>query len=962
MYVAVFSPLHQKYLDLYGNYFSEFPILYKYSKFGRIDLLDIFLKSGDFFEFNNEMIEIIIRKNVFTSFQLIHKCDGIVTPKIISDISKSFKDYILLLNLECKIGEIIFNGKHFQCLNFITWDISPYILGKWIESVAEDDNFVSVKIQFLENDSYSVNLDENEDEIATLYSICDNTSIIHAIKNSDIDFIDEDGNNLFLLAIKYQQKNLAKILIDDVNLEHKNKNDDDALKLALFNPDFWKSNFSFSLCEEIFLRTEEITEIHLSMVASKELDFFDDMLQCFESFSEFEDLILCTVIFSAECSRKIILKQFRFEDDYDDYISRNFKNVTHKFYLFCKYGDRSAINLINAIDLQDLRTGPYLFYACLNNMPELAFELLEKDIDLSIQYYGKRIEFYSRNPEISGKILEKMSCVLFSDNFSIIHPGSYTVVRNITEGAYGKIRQISLRKNQKHLILKESKDCKSEGYISEDVIKEIFFLRKINSSFPDSCGKIYGVLANEQCLDIAMEFEGLSLDNYALRLTEIERKEQFVSIFRQVLECTANLHCLGIIHYDISAKNIVVKQGKVKLIDLGISKYYEIFPFKRNVKVSFQYIPWISMDNWKKNIVTNGEISVSAENFKGLNYTSDVFSIGVVMCQYIYKTFNLGFYFDDYDRLIYRSLDIANFVGDKHNISSTKNTIDKNIHTVKNIKPAFLDMEILLSYPDVFPLLKYMLTMNSEKRFIPRMILNLPPFGERYNVRIGKLPLQWEKNSDITHSLLRTKRYDFDQIDSMINMYKNETVKVFNNARIDVIESLIQHNRGSHYKAEISDNSIFNCIFATMRYDDFPALSASYVEKFWLTFYRCIFECIELTDKFKQMIPQITTKDITFTPVSLYVSYIALNLELEGKPYIHVFGKIYEELIYFLSAVKNDFNVWNVISVIAKDLHELENYDLRNEETILNTIDEGRNILSNFKDGFYMDKLDQITI
>lgn len=942
MRVAIFTENHEKYIDLERLILSDVPVLYKIYYDHTITIAGKTFKSGDILQIKGRDIKISFEKNVYTSLKFQYTINGNITDVIINNAISSFQEFIHLYNPNCQIN---FDGS-FLDGNFTIWGISPYKFTKWNYSIDDGQNFFSIGIDSLSNIFSTINLKMNNTEMSRIYVDSTNTQIINAFQTLDINYKDEYENNFLMLSVIFKQYNLVRIIIDEFDMNTRNLMDIDLLNICFYDINFWRSYPTFILWDEIIYRGLIFTEDHLNQSLQNKLTLSDYIFEQLDSTVFFTDLCMD---YSVALFKKVLIREYKKEENYERFKLNQFIDNQDHFILTCKFGDMNSelSEILKTVKINNL--DKCLFYTLINNNYELAGQIIDKGVNLNETYYGREIEFFSENIEISRKITQKRTAILFSDNFSIIRKWQFSHVATIGGGTYGVVNQITLKSNQKRLIVKESNMCKSNGYISKDTIKEIYFLRKINSLFPNACGKIFGLIPNGICIDVVMEYEGIPLQIYTQTMSYEERKNQFVDLFRQILNCAKQIHYAGILHYDISCKNVLIKNGKIKLIDLGISKYYEIFPFGDAMIRRFPYIPWISMDNWDIDITRNSEISVSHENFKGLNYTSDVFSIGVLMCQYVYNNFFIGFYFDDNENLICRTENISEIVGEGKNKNvKTPNTFDG--HKYKKTSFNFSNITLDKFYPNLLDLLKNMIVMNSEKRFTVDMVLNSFPFGENLPINIVKLSKYWEYDEPISYLLFRPERYDLIQITNMVNAYRDENVKVFNRCRVDVIKELMDKYRDEEYNHEVSDNSIFNCIFAILRYENFPDKSSSYVADFWLTFYRCIFDSIDLKSNYDELFEQMITKDITFTPVSLYVSYIAMQLELRGKNYIDVFELIYIKFIKFLAAVNYDFNVWNVISVIAKDIIEIDFFDLRNEIGIIDTIQEGDNILS------YMDE------
>lgn len=73
---------------------------------------------------------------------------------------------------------------------------------------------------------------------------------------------------------------------------------------------------------------------------------------------------------------------------------------------------------------------------------------------------------------------------------------------------------------------------------------------------------------DEVHIEILMEYGGETLEEYIKKIS----KKEIMPIIRQTIEAFACLESRGIFHSDIKPKNIVMKNGIVKIIDFGVSR------------------------------------------------------------------------------------------------------------------------------------------------------------------------------------------------------------------------------------------------------------------------------------------------------------------------------------------------------------------------------------------------------
>lgn len=142
--------------------------------------------------------------------------------------------------------------------------------------------------------------------------------------------------------------------------------------------------------------------------------------------------------------------------------------------------------------------------------------------------------------------------------------------------------------------------------------------------------KLYGQGKWEKGLYIAMEFiQGISLRQFILQKSLSQKRA--LDIILQVAYALCHLHTHGIIHRDLKPENILITEsGKIKVIDFGIAQLADEF----EKELSFRN---------KKLMGTPTYMSPEQkENPDKLSYSSDIFSLGIILYELILGKLSYG--------------------------------------------------------------------------------------------------------------------------------------------------------------------------------------------------------------------------------------------------------------------------------------------------------------------------------
>lgn len=464
------------------------------------------------------------------------------------------------------------------------------------------------------------------------------------------------------------------------------------------------------------------------------------------------------------------------------------------------------------------------------------------------------------------------------------------------------------KSNGARYIIKKPLEYDENGIISDDLIKEMYLLKRINDEYPEICPIFHGIVYQDNFLCLILEDCGTDIMTY---FDNNCNAENFKDIFRQLLNHINCLNNMGIIHHDLHWKNVMVKNGKVKIIDLGISFFYEIFPLKEN----FPYWhdrAWIPFDGIPSKVDID-EIPIDENKISLENYSFDIYSVGVMMLQIIYKRDSSKFILTKDGKLAYRNKqkEYKLFQTDK---------IEKFSDKLEN-------------------LIKHMIDSNTSMRYTAIDALNHPYFNEnsqerQVEYRVESLNLNSSSNFI---NLFHSKYYISNVTNAQMihNIYRKDIVRVINKIEDTYIEKVLKKLNDKN----VSFNTIFNVIFALFQYYSNGKIK-SFIDCYFYI-YSSIYDfkmCDKINLDGSVILEEMKNKNINYYPVTVHFNYVLKRMMEEGVEYEIIFRNLMEKFVHFLFNVNYDFNIWNVISVIMHKRFYLEDYDLSNYDRITITL------------------------
>ena len=836
------------------------------TKYKESQSIGLFCNSDDAICQSNTLNIVIDDRNFFSKFK----------NHIVSSFIQYMDDNLIQYAIFTEKAELI-KKTTFSIDGIVFLNPNLFLLKNWNFVMEINGVVCSSNIQKILN----YNINPVNDNFTEALKKCGNVDIMEELKRGLMNphFIDLNGNTSLILALKYELYNTALLLIhSNINLDNMNNENETALNICLKNKN---EKLALELIKRNVILDDEIN-ICIQHGLIKTLEILIKKIDNIEIYLEYALQSNNTKI-----SNCILRESYRRDELYE-----SVRNDEDLFYdsqdelflsIACKFGlTEYAKLMISKFDKITDKTS--LPYACINNMEDVALILIDKGADVESEFEGRKLEHYIESEKIMFKILEIRTSILFSDDFRIFRPDELTIVQNIGQGSYGKTKYASHNSNGNHYILKQSISCSVGKIISADMIKEIQMLRNVNRHFPETCPKLYGIMCmdEEECIVLVMENCGIMLETYVNELSSQDRKLKLKDIFHQIIKHVYNLSLLGIIHHDCHMSNVLIKNGKIKLIDLGIVFYYEIFPLKSNVPELYD-LHWIQ---------PSGE----------QNYTFDVFSVGVLICNIIFETIHKSYILDTNDNIVWRD--------------------NKHFHSSK------------LTDPVLKELIKNMIHYDPNLRYTAQQVLTHRYFSEDIIVRnnsLGKIIFNTDYGKYFLNKYMLPGKIDFNHAKKIHTIYSQDSVKLFNTFDKQYIFSCLKLLEYDY----ISDNSVFNIIFSLFEHNTNKNINTAIISYTYI--YTSIYERMPIHFEGTSVHGvnfEIKTNDIRLKPVTVHIFYILLYMLFNGydnDECDEAIDYIYKTFVSFLCNVDIDFNIWNVISVIAKNrIKDIDDYNLEN--------------------------------
>jgi len=540
-----------------------------------------------------------------------------------------------------------------------------------------------------------------------------------------------------------------------------------------------------------------------------------------------------------------------------------------------------SVELLNDIDENNATA---LMYAFLNDKYDIATMLLDfgftnfsqrsKQGNIALQMIND-IDKITHN--ILERILNPINIKKEQKIFKMYEPSELNLKNIGKSGGYGNIFYDESGKN----IVKVTNGEKSKSTF----IRELILLRMINKINPTLCLQINGFAINDmgEYMLILEDLHHSLADIFDLysKININSKRNYFLAIYRSLISSVDKLHNIGIIHRDLKPDNIMVDvNGHIRIIDLGLANFVGvkgIINTKREFSGTNAYIPPDS--NVTNSLYNNYDKYLISSNNR--NYSSDIFSIGVIIMNSITHR-NLALYFSNDEIFTY-----------EHNIYHTR------INMIKITEEIKYNIECVS--PHLMDLLKHMFNTNSLIRYTAKDVLNHKIFNENIpnilNLDINR-PISKIEPSLFTLDDIRFQRGEIRYGKEIYNFYLDCNIPKCKD--VDNVKFMKYDNLNKKYDFDIIFNT--NIILSSFETDTQKLMEILYSKV----------SSIEVIS-YKNFYSFIETNIVNYTPISIVsvIEYYVLMLQYEDycSSTIELFKQCAYDKIYRFSISQRDEDV-----------------------------------------------------
>jgi len=322
------------------------------------------------------------------------------------------------------------------------------------------------------------------------------------------------------------------------------------------------------------------------------------------------------------------------------HINNDLLCITH-FFSLCHFSNDKLINLYI-----DKLINNKAFLIMKNNNGQTALEYLPG------KYHNINVRVLNMEHDSSNKLTD----------FKIYEQKDFEFVKyNIKNksGSYGEAVHVRETGTNKDMIIKK---FTSDAFIvSETSVSEIMILKYINEHNTHIVPHIYGIHFHDDNVYLVQEYLVYTFKDIVSLYNNIEIKakyEEYKNIFRNLIEDVTIINYLGISHNDLKDENMMMdKNGRMKIIDFGLSEYYGLAPnsYKTDKSMMTNYIKPPEKDE--------NTIMYESEYKKTLN--ADIYSLGVIFMNVYMDTKYYKYGYDSdknkfYQIIIHNSHEIVN--------------------------------------------------------------------------------------------------------------------------------------------------------------------------------------------------------------------------------------------------------------------------------------------------------------
>lgn len=492
-----------------------------------------------------------------------------------------------------------------------------------------------------------------------------------------------------------------------------------------------------------------------------------------------------------------------------------------------------------------------------------------------------------------------------------------------------------------HKILKKYKNyC---GVITDDIVKEILFIKKMNEK-NNSAIVINGIyIDNQNHFYIVMEPLAMTLYEYfkLVSFYSVPQTSRLNMIFNRMETIINDVHSIGVVHNDTKMENIMFDyKGNIYIIDFGISDFIGVSPY-RHVVNNYSTTSYIKAPDNDLNMEViivrsiepkpNDSIKpVGLDNDKSVkktyakvrqfnfltsrkSYSSDIYSLGVTFIQGILK----------------RNARFVSYNGDIFKV--IKDINQKNSKREKSIMMERIsesDLEKIKNFPFYNKLIR-MINIDGNMRIERSSSLNFPSeYVEIPNKLINR-------SVHYKASEIKNQMYELSFLDRVFTTYCDSYLTMnksnqYNLEYISILDRIVGMKIG-----RVSIDAYLNTLYNCVNYkgdEDKIVVCLSYMYIFSFTFEWFITEIEKFSELFN--IPEYILSgkinsiiisilpSITFIPFSSLIGKMIINLQNERfqpSKISEIENKIFDNFVLYMTQKSENeiVYVWDFIQCFA---------------------------------------------
>lgn len=576
---------------------------------------------------------------------------------------------------------------------------------------------------------------------------------------------------------------------------------------------------------------------------------------------------------------------------------------------------------INAVTVKGF-TG--FIYSCQNNNMEISSKILDKGF---INVHQKTFSNITALDAISDKCMYNIVYRILTltiqkpnieKKFIVYSKEDFLEISNdeVNHGTYGLILNVITKDNTKLLLKKYLK--KTERIISPSTLKEIYFLKKINS-LSDITVNLHGIYIDDNN-DIYLVMEPLlyQLNIIFEKLCAFEYYEYYKGFFYNILYLIHTMNSFGIIHNDLKHNNIMIdKYNNIKLIDFGFAEFL-------GVGCSSDLV-----DNYRStSYIKAPDSDINSINRK--SYNSDIYSVGILFLQAFLSKKGKRYYIDKNNKICCNNkiLNLRKLIKIPYLLDLIYGMLNNNsyerFNTIDCLKHDFFKQSIETPIVDYkITILKYDTVFNN-KNYISKYLVN-----------------KYVKYKDID---IKNNKYEIPYLNQIINNYIKSTYLIFkyqiNLKNLDYILSYL-------FNLNFNIDSIFNIIIF-LRLNKLKntisvktyiyiviSIFESYINTFNLPKLLLDLDITDIKEFENQILSTLNIGNINYYPIMIYVQYIIINLQklnIDNKVIFMIetflIKYIFKILIFYPSVLNIPCMIFEYFIILSKKLNIQISYDI----------------------------------